>query len=107
MKIIEGNMQAGENAAWMLLHDMVKGLGLLGMSTDESEPEDPTSVTVIQKDWRAAEVIRLLQTIDHHRISLNCYGNSRSGAQPRTRRRRMGGAGQQTESCRRITYKLV
>ncbi|KAF9497493.1 hypothetical protein BDN71DRAFT_1504770 [Pleurotus eryngii] len=91
MKIIEGNMQAGENAAWMLLHDMVKGLGLLGMSTDESEPEDPTSVTVIQKDWRAAEVIRLLQTIDRHRISLNCYGNSRSGAQPRTRRRRMGG----------------
>ncbi|KDQ25867.1 hypothetical protein PLEOSDRAFT_1085233 [Pleurotus ostreatus PC15] len=41
MKIIEGNMQAGENAAWMLLHDMVKGLGLLGMSTDEKVALSP------------------------------------------------------------------
>ncbi|KAF9493509.1 hypothetical protein BDN71DRAFT_1508476 [Pleurotus eryngii] len=91
MKIIEGNMQAGEDAGWLLLYDMVKGLGLLGMSTDESDPDDTMAVTVTQKDWHAAEVIRLLQAIDRHRIAINCYGNSRSGAQPRCRRRVMGG----------------
>ncbi|KAF9493799.1 hypothetical protein BDN71DRAFT_1508289 [Pleurotus eryngii] len=91
MKIIEGNMQAGKSAAWVLLYDMVKGLGLLGMSTDESDPEDNMSVMVIQKDWQAAEVIKLLQAIDRHHIALNCYGNSRSSTQPRVQQRHMGG----------------
>ncbi|KAF7424842.1 hypothetical protein PC9H_010153 [Pleurotus ostreatus] len=91
MRIIESNLQAGESAVWMLLHDMVRGLGLLGMSSDESDPDDNTSVSIIHKDWRSPEVIRLLQVIDRHRQVVNCYGNARAGAPPRSRRRHLGG----------------
>ena len=91
MRIIESNLQAGESAVWMLLHDMVRGLGLLGMSSDESDPDDNTSVSIIHKDWRSPEVIRLLQVIDRHRRAVNCYGNARAGAPPRSRRRHLGG----------------
>lgn len=67
-------------------------LGQAGMSSDESDHEEPGKTTYIVKKraWRNRDLIRYLTLIDRDRNTTNAYGNTRAGNPPRYRSRRHG-----------------
>ncbi|KAJ7153758.1 hypothetical protein C8R46DRAFT_1042141 [Mycena filopes] len=63
----------------MLLFEMVKLLGTEGMSTDESNSDSDKTCTVVSKNWRHPDLVRLLIWIDLNRPKHNVYGDRMSG----------------------------
>jgi hypothetical protein len=78
--------------AWDELHNVVVTLGQVGMSSDESDHEEPGRPRYIVKkrDWRNRDLIRYLALIDHDRNTTNVYGNTQAGNAPRYRPQRHG-----------------
>ncbi|KAJ7482895.1 hypothetical protein B0H11DRAFT_1914978 [Mycena galericulata] len=71
----------------LLLFEMVKLLGTDGMSSDESA-EDRNKrpmCTVVGKNWRNPDLIRLLKWIDLHRPKHTVYGGRAPGNPPHRR----------------------
>lgn len=64
---------------------MVDTLGVDGNSSDESDTETPNTYVVRAKEWRSAEVRKLLEFIDQNRKMTNAYGNPLPGNRPRSR----------------------
>lgn len=77
---------------WDALHNVVAALGQAGMSSDESDHENPgrTKYVVKKRDWRNRDLLRYLAIIDGDRNITNAYGNTRPGNPPRHRSRRNG-----------------
>jgi hypothetical protein len=69
---------------------MIEKLQAAGMSSDESEKDEPTgqvTYSIKKRAWRSREVLNRLKLIDQDKNTTNAYGGARAGNQPRIRRR--------------------
>jgi len=78
-----------EEAGWEFMFGLVDRLGIDGMSSDESEPDDDRgrSYRAKRRTWRSKALEKYLRRIDKDYNSTNAYGNARAGTNPRVRNR--------------------
>lgn len=76
---------------WAFMYDVVETLGLDGMSSDESEPEENGTrrpykkVRVKTRVWRSKTLESYLKLIDRERNFKNALGNDPAGTKPTIR----------------------
>lgn len=96
MTITLSNTEDAQNNVdenWAFLHTVVRMLGPEGMSSDESEVEEPGKRLPYKKCrarkrlWRAKELDPYLVLIDAERNYKNAFGNDLPGTKPRVRER--------------------
>ncbi|KAK0431507.1 hypothetical protein EV421DRAFT_1743035 [Armillaria borealis] len=71
---------AGE--VFRLCWRMLDLLGAEGQSSEESSNSDPGYTTVVRKEWRAPEVVKLLKWLDRYRIKRMGYRERKPGPRP-------------------------
>ncbi|KAK0447563.1 hypothetical protein EV421DRAFT_1733428 [Armillaria borealis] len=71
---------AGE--VFRLCWRMLDLLGAEGQSSEESSNSDPGYTTVVHKEWRAPEVVKLLKWLDRYRVKQTGYGERKPGPRP-------------------------
>ncbi|KAL0958558.1 hypothetical protein HGRIS_000698 [Hohenbuehelia grisea] len=69
-------------SVWTSILQVATLLGVEGMSSDESDKEEPDVYTVTTKPWCAHDIGSLLRHADGAHRSLNAYGNARPGKHP-------------------------
>jgi hypothetical protein len=85
LKIAEGNTTKADGTkdeVWHFLWLVASQLDLAGMSSDESNNEEPGSwkkCIIKSVPWRNEQLIPYLQRIDGDFNKANCYGNRRAG----------------------------
>lgn len=77
------NQDGTVHEGWKALFDMVERIGMVGMSSDESEVEGKRTVYIIKRRaWRSEEVQRRLIFIDNDRNTTGSTGGARPGNPP-------------------------
>ncbi|TFK23364.1 hypothetical protein FA15DRAFT_656786 [Coprinopsis marcescibilis] len=83
-----------EDEAWAKIDEVVAGLGLAGMSSDESEYDDngvPTGKTLVcTMPWRSNEVTNILKMVDSDGMRMETVGVPRPGNRGLIRKRVRG-----------------
>ena len=77
-----------EQREWKKRYDVVDALGPEGMSSDETDDNDPDNYWVRTLLWRSKKATQVMVTIDEAKNITNAYGNIRAGNRPRNRQRR-------------------